>query len=271
MTNAVAAKRAAFRALHYDGCFVIPNAWDRGSARYLEGRGFPAIASTSSGFAWSRGRADGAVDRDDVLGHLRDLVEATGLPVNADFENGYGAGPEEVAANVRLAAETGIAGLSIEDSTGDERDPLFEQPVAVERLQAARAADPDLVLIGRAEGFLWGRPDLDDVITRLRAYAEAGADCLYAPGISTREQITAIVQAVAPTPVNLLVGGVNDLTVAEIAALGVRRISVGGALARAAWAGFDSAARALAEGSFDGLAGAASGAELNEFFAPYPD
>lgn len=272
MTVTAADKRAAFRALHESGCFVLPNAWDRGSARYLAGLGFPAIASTSSGSAWAHGRADGCQDRDAVLVQLRELVTATDLPVNADFENGYGATPDEVAANVRLAAQTGIAGLSIEDATGDEQDPLFEIPVAVERLRAARDADPDLVLVGRAEGFLWGRPDLDDVITRLSAFAEAGADCLYAPGISTREQIVAVVEAVAPKPVNLLVGGVSDLTMAEIAALGVRRVSVGGALARAAWGGFQRAARELAEdGSFGGLEGAASGTELNAFFGTFQD
>lgn len=270
MTSAFLARRGAFRALHATGCFVLPNAWDRGSARCLEGLGFRAIASTSSGFAWSRGRADGDLDRNAVLEHLRDLVTATDLPVNADFEDGYGSSPEEVAASVRLAAGTGIAGLSIEDATGDADDPIRPLAEAVERMRAAREADPDLVLVGRAEGFLWGRPDLDDVLTRLQAYAEAGADCLYAPGITTRAQITAVVEAVAPKPVNLLVGATTDLTLAEIASLGVRRVSVGGAFARAAWAGFQRAARTLAEqGSFDGLAGAASGAELNEFFTPF--
>lgn len=267
MTLTVAEKRAAFRALHADGCFLLPNAWDRGSARYLESLGFPAIASTSSGFAWSQGRADGAMGLDAVLAHLRDLVEATDLPVNADFENGYGATPAELAANVALAAETGVAGLSIEDSTGNENVPLFAHGEAVERITAAREAAPDVLLVGRAEGFLWGHPDLDDAIRRLTAYAEAGADCLYAPGISTREQITAVVDAVAPKPVNVLVGGVSDFTLNDLAAMGVRRISVGGALARAAWGGFEQAARALVEGRFDGFAGAAPGTDLNQLFS----
>jgi 2-methylisocitrate lyase-like PEP mutase family enzyme len=272
MTSQVAAKRGAFRAMHATGCFAIPNAWDPGSARYLDGLGFKAIASTSSGFAWSRGRADGSMERDAVIDHLSDLVAATDLPVNADFENGYGSTPDQVATSVRLAAQTGICGLSIEDATGDVDDPLFEISVAAERVRAAREADPDLVLVGRAEGFLWGRPDLDDVIARLRAYADAGADCLYAPGIAGREHIAAVVEAIAPKPVNVLVGGVSDLTLADLAALGVRRVSVGGAFARAAWAGFDRAARTLAEdGRFDGLDGAASGAELNSFFDRFTD
>lgn len=272
MTGRFMVKRNSFRALHASGCFVIPNAWDAGSARYLTSLGFSAIASTSSGFAWSRGRADGQMGLDEVLAHLRDLVDATDLPVNADFENGYAATADEVAAHVRAAAGTGVAGLSIEDSTGDAEDPLFELAEAVERMHAAREADPDLVLVGRSEGFLWGRPDLDETITRLRAYADAGADCLYAPGISGREQITAVVEAVAPKPVNVLVGGPSDLTVDEIAAMGVRRISVGGALARAAWGGFEHAARALAErGDFDGFAGASPGADLNALFRPFAD
>jgi 2-methylisocitrate lyase-like PEP mutase family enzyme len=204
---------------------------------------------------------------DEVVAHLRDLVDATDLPVNADFENGYAATAAEVAANVRLATATGVAGLSIEDSTGDADDPLFELSEAVERLAAAREAAPDVLLVGRSEGFLWGRPDLDETITRLRAYADAGADCLYAPGIGGREQITAVVDAVAPKPVNVLVGGPSDLAVDDIAALGVRRISVGGALARAAWGGFERAARALVEhGDFGGFAEASPGADLNALF-----
>jgi 2-methylisocitrate lyase-like PEP mutase family enzyme len=263
---------AAFRTLHETGCFVLPNAWDRGTARHLADLGFPAIASTSSGFAWSRGRPDGGVARDAVLDHLRDLVGATDLPVNADFENGHGATPGEVAASVALAAGTGVAGLSIEDSTGDPDRPLFGLAESLERLRAAREAAPDVLLVGRSEGFLWGRPDLDDTLTRLRAYADAGADCLYAPGISGREQIAAVVAAVAPTPVNVLVAGPSDLTVDDLAALGVRRISVGGALARAAWGGFDRAARALAErGDFSGFEGARSGADLNTLFGGFSD
>ena len=267
----VTQKRAVFRALHDSGCFVIPNAWDPGSARYLAGLGFPALASTSSGFAWSRGRADGQVGRDDVLAHLSDLADATDLPVNADFEDGHGGGPDEVAANVRLAVETGVAGLSIEDSTSDPDAPLRALGDAVERIGAARDAidstGADVVLVGRSEGFIAGRPDLDETLRRLVAYADAGADCLYAPGITTSAQITAVVEAVAPKPVNVLVGGTSDLTVADLAALGVRRVSVGGALARAAWGGFQRAAEALAgEGRFDGFAEAAPGASLNALF-----
>ena len=270
----VAEKRAAFRALHAQGCFVIPNPWDTGSARYLEGLGYKALATTSSGFAWSHGQADGAIARDAVLAHLRELVAATSLPVNADFENGFGADPQAVARSVRLAVETGVAGLSIEDSTGNPDAPLFPIEVAVERMRAARgaidAAGGDTLLIGRAENFFAGRPDLDDAIARLKAYADAGADCLYAPGIKTREQIAAVVAAVAPKPVNLLVGATSELTMKDIEALGVRRVSVGGAMARAAWGGFIRAARTLAdEGRFDGFADAAPGAELNAFFKPF--
>ena len=266
-----AEKRRAFRRLHEAGCFVIPNPWDIGSARYLQSLGFKALASTSSGFAWSVGRSDGAMSRDAVLAHLRELVLATDLPVNADFENGYASDAAGVAESVRLAVETGVAGLSIEDSTGDAGKPLFDVEVAVERMRAARRAidkaGGDTLLVGRAEGFLWGRPDLDDAILRLKAYSDAGADCLYAPGIRTPEQIRAVVDAVAPKPVNLLVGSTSELTMQAIAALGVRRVSVGGALARAAWGGFMRAARMLAEeGRFEGFADAASGKELNSLF-----
>jgi 2-methylisocitrate lyase-like PEP mutase family enzyme len=267
----IADKRQRFRQLHETGCFVIPNPWDIGSARWLQGLGFAALASTSSGFAWSLGRADNAVSRDMVLAHLCELVAATDIPVNADFENGFGADAAVLAASVRLAVDTGVAGLSIEDSTGEPTRPLFSLSEAVARIRAARqaidASGADVLLVGRAECFLVGRPDLAETTARLQAYANAGADCLYAPGIKTPEQISAVVAAVAPRPVNLLVGAQSALTVADIAALGVRRISVGGALARAAWAGFQRAARTLAEdGRFDGLAGAASGQVLNEFF-----
>ncbi|MEO7009846.1 MAG: isocitrate lyase/phosphoenolpyruvate mutase family protein, partial [Caldimonas sp.] len=267
----IAARRHAFRQLHASGCFVIPNPWDRGSARYLQGLGFKALATTSSGHAWSCGHADGDLSRETVLAHLRDMVAATQLPVNADFESGYAADPQGVAESVRLAVETGVAGLSIEDSTGDAAHPLYDIDVAVARLRAARTAidatGGDTLLVGRAENFIAGRPDLDDAIARLQAYAKAGADCLYAPGIRTPEQIAAVVAAVAPKPVNLLVGSATGLTLNDIAALGVRRISVGGALARSAWGGFMRAARSIAEeGRFDGFADAASGGELNEFF-----
>jgi 2-methylisocitrate lyase-like PEP mutase family enzyme len=270
-STSTAAKRRAFRQLHETGCFVIPNPWDAGSARFLQGLGFKALATTSSGFAWSLGHADGGLSREAVLAHLRAIVAATDLPVNADFESGFGADPQGVADSVRLAVETGIAGLSIEDSTGDAARPLHDIEVAVARIRAARAAidaaGPDALLVGRAENFFVGRPDLADTIARLQAYAEAGADCLYAPGIRTREQIAAVVAAVAPKPVNLLIGSASEFSLQDIAALGVRRVSVGGALARAAWGGFMRAARMIAEqGRFDGLADAASGPELNSFF-----
>jgi 2-methylisocitrate lyase-like PEP mutase family enzyme len=269
--STLAARRRAFRELHAGGCFVIPNPWDAGSARYLASLGFKALATTSSGFAWSQARADGAMSRDAVLAHLREMVAATELPINADFESGYGATPADVGESVRLAVATGVAGLSIEDSTGDAAHPIHELPVALARLRAAReaidAAGGDTLLVGRAENFLHGRPDLADTIARLRAYAEAGADCLYAPGLKTREDIAAVVAAVAPRPVNLLVGSTSELTLADIAALGVRRVSVGGALARSAWGGFMRAAQSLAQqGTFDGFAAAASGAELNGLF-----
>jgi 2-methylisocitrate lyase-like PEP mutase family enzyme len=264
-------KRRAFQQLHSSGCFVIPNPWDVGSARFLQSLGFKALATTSSGFAWSRGHPDGAVSRDMTLAHLRDIVAATDVPVNADFESGFAPDAAGVAESVRLAVETGVAGLSIEDSTGDVARPLHELGVAVERIRAARRAidkaGGDTLLVGRAECFLVGRPDLDEAIGRLRAYAQAGADCLYAPGIRTRDQIAAVVAAVAPKPLNLLVGSAIELTLPEIAALGVRRVSVGGALARSAWGGFMRAARMIAEqGKFDGFADAASGHELNSLF-----
>lgn len=268
----VADKRQVFRHLHEAGCFVIPNPWDIGSARMLQGLGFKALASTSSGFAWSQGRPDNGISREMTLAHLAEMVEATDVPINADFESGFGADPAGVAQSVRLAVETGVAGLSIEDSTGRAAAPLFTLEEAVERLRAARRAidkaGPETLLVGRAECYLVGRPDLQETIARLQAYANAGADCLYAPGLRSREEIAAVVAAVAPKPVNLLVGWASELTVADNSALGVRRISVGGALARAAWGGFIHAARLIAEaGRFDGFGQAAAGKELNEFFA----
>ncbi len=248
--NAPADPVAAFHRLHSSGCFVMPNPWDVGSARALEQLGFQALATTSAGLAWTLGRADGRVNLDQSLRHLRDIVGAVGVPVNADFEGGYAVDPAGVAANVALAAETGIAGLSIEDSSGDEADPLFEFGLAVERVSAARQAIDEsgtgLVLTGRSEGFVCGRPDVDETIRRLSAYAEAGADCLYAPRIDKLEHIAAIVAAVAPKPVNLLINS-PFTTVAEAASLGVRRISVGGTLARTAWNGFLEAAREITE------------------------
>jgi 2-methylisocitrate lyase-like PEP mutase family enzyme len=264
----VSARRRAFRQLHESGCFVIPNPWDRGSARYLWQLGFKALAATSSGAAWSQAKADGQMSLEETLAHLREMVAATPLPLNADFESGFAVDAAGVACNVRLAVDTGVAGLSIEDSTGDASEPLRDIASAVERIRAARAAideaGGETLLVGRAENFFAGRPDLGDTIRRLQAYAEAGADCLYAPGITTREQIAAVVEAVAPKPVNLLVGSATELTLRDIEALGVRRVSVGGALARSAWGGFMRAAQMIAaDGKFDGFAGAAAGAELN--------
>jgi 2-methylisocitrate lyase-like PEP mutase family enzyme len=241
---------AEFHRLHASGTFVMPNPWDAGSARALEQLGFKALATTSAGFAWTTGRADNHVTLDDMIEHLRVVANAVAVPVNADFEGAFAVDPEQVEVNVQLAAATGIAGLSIEDSTGDESHPLHDFDLAVERVRAARRAidksGTGIVLTGRSEGFVVGRPDMDETIRRLRAYAEAGADCLYAPRIATAEQVAAIVAAVSPKPVNLLINA-PFITVAEAAALGVRRISVGGTLARAAWAGFLQAAREIAD------------------------
>jgi 2-methylisocitrate lyase-like PEP mutase family enzyme len=270
LASSTSAKRRAFKQLHQSGCFTLPNPWDVGSALFLQSLGFKALATSSAGFAWSRGRADGALGREQVLAHLAELVSATELPVNADFENGFGKDPPSVAESVRLAVETGVAGLSIEDSSGDPSNPIFDSNTAVERLRAARAAidqaGGETLLVGRAENFITGRPDLPDTIARLKAYAEAGADCLYAPGIRTPEEIAAVVAAVAPKPVNVLIGWPSDLTLDALSALGVRRVSVGGALARSAWGGLFRAARSLAEGRFDEFAAAASGQELNALF-----
>lgn len=264
-------KRRTFRHLHEHGCFVIPNPWDVGSALALQSLGFPALATTSSGFAWSQGHSDGAMPREQVLEHLQVLVAATRVPVNADFESGYATTVAGVAESVRLAVDTGVAGLSIEDSSGAGAEPLYAMDMAVERLRAARQAidraGANVLLVGRSEGLIRGRPDLKETIRRLRAYANAGADCLYAPGIRTREQITAVVAAVAPRPVNVLIGAASEFSVSDLAALGVRRISVGGALARTAWTGFlDAARRIAAEGRFDGLGRAMPHAELDALF-----
>jgi methylisocitrate lyase len=263
-------KRAQFRKLHESGCFVLPNPWDLGSARLLQGMGFQALASTSSGFAWSTGRPDNSVGCEDVLAHLSALCAATDLPVNADFEGGFADDPGGVAAHVARGVATGVAGLSIEDSTGDASAPLYDMALAVERIRAARtaidASGEDVMLVGRSEGFIVGRPDLDATVARLVAYAEAGADCLYAPGLRSREQIARVVKEVAPRPVNVLMGA-PGLTVAELADLGVRRISVGGALARVAWAAFLRAARDIADnGSFAELAQAIPNDTMNRFF-----
>jgi methylisocitrate lyase len=264
-------KRATFRQLHETGCFVIPNPWDAGSARALQHLGFKALASTSAGFAWSIGKSDNRVTLEDVLQHLDALGAATDLPVNADFEGGFAHEAEKVGIHVARAIKTGVAGLSIEDSTGDAANPLYDATLAVERIQAARAAiDADnsgVLLTGRCEGFLVGRDDLNMVIERLQAYSVAGADCLYAPGITTKEQISAVVKAVHPKPVNLLIGA-SGLSVKQAEELGVRRISVGGSLARTAWAGFMKSAREMAEkGTFTELANGYSGGELNKMFS----
>ena len=259
-----------FRQLHQSGCFVIPNPWDVGSARLLVHLGFPALATTSSGFAWSQGRRDNHVPLEDALAHFRALASAVDVPINADFEGGFAIQPEDVAANVTAAVSTGIAGLSIEDSTGDAENPLFDFDLSVARMRAAREAidrsDTGVLLVGRSEGFITGRPDLAETIRRLTAYANAGADCLYAPGLRNLSDIKAVVDAVAPKPVNAGVG-TDFATVAELAALGVRRISVGGALARAAWTGFLTAAREIADkGTFTALGRAVGGVEMNGYF-----
>ncbi|HEX7336038.1 MAG TPA: isocitrate lyase/phosphoenolpyruvate mutase family protein [Gemmatimonadales bacterium] len=259
-----------FRRLHESGCFVIPNPWDLGSARTLARLGFPALATTSSGFAWSVGRADNAVSLDQALAHFRQIAGGVDIPVNADFEGGFAVEPEKVADNVAMATDTGIAGISIEDSTGDTARPLFDFELAVERVQAARRAidqsKTGILLTGRSEGFIVGRPNITETIRRLTAYAEAGADCLYAPGVRTRADIAAVVKAVAPKPVNLLVGS-DFTTVSELAELGVRRISVGGALARAAWTGFLQAATEIARhGTFKALAEAVPFDQINDSF-----
>ncbi len=267
--NSVAVRRRVFHELHREGCFAIPNPWDVGSARYLEHLRFPAIATSSAGFAFSVGLPDNAVPLDAMLRHIQDIVEATNLPVNADFENGYADEPDDVAENVRRCVTTGVAGLSIEDATGRTDQPLYDITLASERIAAARTAigEAEVILVGRAECFLVGIEDIDEVIRRLTAYAEAGADCLYAPGIRTREHIAAVVAAVAPKPVNLLIGSPVGLTMGDAAALGVRRVSVGSGLVRVAWGAFMRAAGELAErGSFAHFGDAAPHAELNEFF-----
>jgi 2-methylisocitrate lyase-like PEP mutase family enzyme len=247
-----------FRRLHTSGCFVMPNPWDVGSARALEGLGFPALASTSAGLAWTLGRPDTQATLEQTLAHLRELTEVLGVPLNADFEGGFAAQPEGVETNVTRAAATGIAGLSIEDSSGDAADPLFAFDLAVDRIRAARqgidASGTRIVLTARSEGFVCGRPDIDETTRRLSAYAEAGADCLYAPRITSVDHIRAAVEAASPKPVNLLINA-PFITVAEAAALGVRRISVGGTLARTAWGGFLRAATEIAEdGTFSRFA-----------------
>jgi 2-methylisocitrate lyase-like PEP mutase family enzyme len=259
-----------FRRLHETGCFVMPNPWDIGSARILVGLGFPAIATTSAGLAWSLGRRDNEISREVSLAHLRAVAGCVDVPVNADFEDGFANEPAGVAANVSAAAATGVAGLSIEDSTGRAAEPLYDFTLAVERITAARraidASGTGVLLTGRSEGFIAGRADLAKTIERLVAYADAGADCLYAPGVRSLDDIAAIVRAVAPKPTNVLVGS-DFATVAQLAEIGVRRISVGGALARAAWTGFLGAAKEIAgQGTFAALGRTISVPELNGLF-----
>jgi 2-methylisocitrate lyase-like PEP mutase family enzyme len=259
-----------FRQLHESGCFVIPNPWDLGSARMLAQLGFSALATTSCGFAWTLGRRDNQVTLDEALGHLRQIADGVDVPVNADFEGGFAIAPDQVATNVSAAVATGIAGLSIEDSTGNAAKPLFDLALAVDRVEAARraidASGTGVLLTGRSEGFIVGRPDLGETIRRLTAYADAGADCLYAPGIRRMSDIVAVVNAVAPKPVNVLVGS-DFATVDELAHAGVRRISVGPALALAAWTGFLEAAKEIAEhGTFTCVGRAVPFADINQAF-----
>jgi len=264
-------KRRTFRALHQSGCFVIPNPWNVGTARYLQGLGFKALATTSSGYAHAQGFADGEQTCDEVLAHFREIAAATEVPVNADFEGGFADDPDRMAENVTRCIATGVAGLSIEDSTGDPDQPLYDFDLALARVKRARAAidkaGGDVVFTARTEGFIRGRPDLDETIRRLKAFADAGADCLYSPGIKTREQIEATVKAVAPKPINFLNSGAFGFTVKDLAEMGVRRISVGGTLARVAMNAFVKSAREIAnEGKFDSFTGVLSNAELNAFF-----
>jgi len=268
---------AKFRAIHESGCFVLPNPRDIGTTIYLERLGFEALATTSAGFAFSRGKSDGAVPRDEMLAHIREIVKATALPVNADFLAGYADQPKDVAANVRLCLATGVAGLSIEDSTGRTEAPLYEKQMAVERIHAARAtidaSKTGVVLTVRCEAWLVRDPNpLHTALERLAAYAEAGADCLYAPGVSNPGEIAQIVKLVAPKPVNILVSGFNhQLSISQLTDLGVRRISVGSGLSLAAWGAFLRAAQDIkANGTFNLLANNAPFADLNELFREKP-
>jgi len=265
-----------FRRLHQSGCFVLPNPWDAGSAIYLEKIGFKALATTSAGFAFSKGFADGPahVTLDLMLDHFREIAAATSLPINADFQNGYADDPDGVAANVKACIATGVAGLSIEDNSGRNDQPLYDFDSAVQRIKAARAAIDDsgisVLLTARCEAWLVDDPHpLRTSLDRLVAFADAGADCLYAPGVSAADEIAQLVKALAPKPVNVLVSSNNcKLTMSQLGDVGVRRISVGGALARAAWAGFIKAAKEIHEqGSFASFADLTPFGELNDLFA----
>lgn len=268
----IAEKRREFRRLHESGCFIIPNPWDIGSARYLQGQGFKALASTSAGFAFSQGLPDGGAPREMVLAHLRELTNATDVPLSADFEGGFADDPDGVAESVRLCCETGVAGLSIEDSTGNPDKPLYDFELALARVRAARAAidkaSGDVLFTARSEGFVRNRPDLAETIRRLKAFADAGADCLFAPGIKTQEEIEAVVAAVKPKPVNFLMAAAMPFSASELERLGVRRISLGGTLARVAWtAVFRAAQEITGGGTFTKLGGAIANTELNAFFS----
>lgn len=264
-------KRKTYRTLHETGCFVLPNPWDIGSARYLQHVGFKALASTSAGYAFAQGLPDSAVDRDMMLAHLRELAAETDVPVNADFEGGYADDPDEVAANVRLCIDTGVAGLSIEDATMDDAIPLYDFDLALARVRAARAAidksDSGVLFTARTEGFIRNRPDIDETVRRLKAFADAGADCLYAPGVRSREHIEAVIKAVAPKPVNILMPANLGFSVGDLERMGARRISVGGSLARVAWTAVARAAKEmLAQGTFTCFDGTMTNAELNALF-----
>jgi 2-methylisocitrate lyase-like PEP mutase family enzyme len=270
----VSSHRSSFASLHASGCFVIPNAWDIGSAKYLQLLGFKAVATTSGGYAFSRGLPDGinGVSRDQMLSHIAEIVQEVELSVNADFQSGYADGPEEVGENVKLCVQTGVSGLSIEDATGNTAKPLYDFSTAVDRIRAARRALDEMgsgvLLTARAECYLVNHPDpLEESLRRLAAYAEAGADVLYAPGVADRDAIQRIVTAVAPTPVNVLVSANTGLRVADLADMGVRRVSVGSSLARAAWTGFMKAAKEIAEhGTFGGFDGTVAFRELDSLF-----
>jgi 2-methylisocitrate lyase-like PEP mutase family enzyme len=272
MRVTTAQKRAMFRALHKDGCFILPNPWDIGSARFLQHLGFAALASTSTGFAWTMGKPDYEMTMESVISHLRSLCDAVDVPVNADFESGFAADPDGVATNVKLAVETGIAGVSIEDRKLGDLSNLYELAQSVERIKAARSAidatGEDVILVARTEGLLIDSGAVTKAINKLVAFADVGADCLYAPGVGKKEDIAAMVRAVAPKPVNVLVMG-PGLTAKELEDLGVRRISVGGALSLSGWGAMVTASEKLKAGSFDGLGGATSGGQLNEIFAKF--
>jgi 2-methylisocitrate lyase-like PEP mutase family enzyme len=272
MIRSIADRRAAFRKLHDSGCFVLPNPWDAGSARMFQHLGFQALASTSTGYAWTTGRPDYVITLSDVLNHLKILCAAVDLPVNADFESGFARDPEDLAVNIRKAIETGVAGLSVEDRELDGSKRLFDTGLSVERIRAARQAidhsGEDVVLVGRTEWLLEDPTAVAPAIDKLVALAEAGADCLYAPGVREKADIAAMVRAVAPKPVNVVMSR-PGLSLAELMDLGVRRVSLGGAVARVAWAAVIRTMEQIKAGSFDGLAGGTPGGQLDEVFGRF--